>query len=106
MMFILAPQIAALETSSMDWLAFSLGLAGIIATTLMGVLGLYFNAKQRTAPLRENLYAKQFDHIVEGARLLGYLEVNLRALEPLDEEATRAACRSDAPVDAVTYRLC
>lgn len=50
------------------------GLAGIVATSAVGGLGLYFNAKMRTAKLRESL----FDRQLEAATRLVYLQGRIR----------------------------
>lgn len=41
------------------------GLAGILGTVISSGLGLYFVARARTAPLREQLYLKQVDIVLD-----------------------------------------
>ncbi|MEQ9398151.1 MAG: hypothetical protein RJQ04_03195 [Longimicrobiales bacterium] len=47
------------------------GLAGIVSSTVVGGLSVYFSAKARTAPHREHLYAQQVDLAVEVIGLVG-----------------------------------
>ncbi len=42
-----------------------IGLAGISGTIIASILGLYFTARARSAPLREMLYAKQVELITQ-----------------------------------------
>jgi hypothetical protein len=42
-----------------------IGLAGIIATLISSILGFYFIARARSAPLRELLYSKQVEIITQ-----------------------------------------
>lgn len=50
-----------------------IGLAGITATLISSVLGLYFTAKSRSAPLRETLFKKQLDLISRIMHKLGII---------------------------------
>ncbi|MYM32242.1 hypothetical protein GTP58_28310 [Duganella sp. CY15W] len=51
------------------------GLTGIIATAVVGSIGHYFTAKARTAPLRQSLFAKQLELVMEIANLQSRVRV-------------------------------
>lgn len=53
-----------------DITALVLGIGGLVATGMIGALGLYFTAKARSAPLREALYARQLTVIVDLLQLI------------------------------------
>ena len=46
-----------------------IGLAGIVSTLSVSGLGLYYTAKSRAAPLRQALFSKQIEIVMEIANL-------------------------------------
>lgn len=47
----------------------TIGLAGIVSTLSVSALGLYYTAKSRAAPLRQALFSKQIEIVMEVANL-------------------------------------
>ena len=70
---------------------FWIALAGILATLTSSVLGLYFTAKARSSPLREQLYQRQLDIIVKLMSLIGRVRVyGPKLMDPRDPGRERA----------------
>jgi hypothetical protein len=63
-------------------------LAGILATLVSSLAGLYFVNQARAAPFREQLYSRQFELLQELAQLVGRME-NFATLLTSDDEDHR-----------------
>jgi hypothetical protein len=61
----------------MDWLSFSIALAGLLSTIIVSIVGLYFTNRARTQNYRSCLYQKQLDLIVDIIDLMQLLELDL-----------------------------
>ena len=57
--------------------ALILGISGIMATLVSSSLGLYFTARARTAPLRNHLYSKQLDLVLQIILVIGRIRIYL-----------------------------
>ncbi|WP_295550803.1 hypothetical protein [uncultured Pseudacidovorax sp.] len=69
------------------------GLAGIASTLVVSGMGLYYTARSRATPLRQTLFSKQIDAVVEIAHLQSRIRVFATVLSfkesPYLEEARR-----------------
>ncbi len=61
----------------MDWLVFSIALAGLLSTIIVSIIGFYFTNRARTQNYRSYLYQKQLDLIIDIIDLMQLLELDL-----------------------------
>ena len=66
--------------------ALVLGISGIASTLIVSGLGLYFTARARTVPLRQTLYTKQIELLLDISRTIGRIRIFATLI--LDSEAT------------------
>ncbi len=74
---------------------FILGITGIVATLISSGLGLYFTARSRTAPLRNHLYSKQIDLIVEVFRAIGRIRIYMTIIVAPEVDEHQAQALND-----------
>lgn len=76
-----------------NYFSLILAIAGLISTSAVATIGLYFTARARSAPMRECLYSKQLGLAQSMFKIFGQIRIFAILLSPESEYRDRA--RSD-----------
>lgn len=77
----------------MDWTSFGVALAGLLSTSIVSIIGIYFTHKARTKNYRELLYEKQLELVIGLMELAQLMELDAELVVGADTDSEREAFR-------------
>lgn len=77
----------------MDWASFGIALAGLLSTSIVSAIGIYFTHKARTQNYRDLLYEKQLELVVELMEIAQLMQLEAGLVVDVDGGSQREIYR-------------